>query len=55
MLNNWDEGDFQKALSNYERRLKDRPEDAELLRTYQVISMEYEKYKKGEGKNYGKN
>ena len=51
MLNNWDEGDFQQALSNYERMLKERPGDAELLLKYQIISLEYEKYKKGEG-NY---
>ena len=48
MLNNWDEGDFQQALSNYEHMLKERPGDAELLRNYQIISLEYEKYKKGE-------
>lgn len=47
-MNNWDEGDFQQALSNYERMLKERPGDAELLRNYQIISLEYEKYKKGE-------
>lgn len=46
MLNNWDEEDFQKALSNYEHILKERPGDAELLLKYQMISLEYEKYKK---------
>ena len=46
MLNNWNEEDFQKALSNYDRILKERPGDAELLRNYQIISLEYEKYKK---------
>jgi hypothetical protein len=46
MLNNWDEGDFQQVLSNYEHMLKERPGDAELLRNYQMISLEYEKYKK---------
>jgi len=50
MLNNWNEGDFQKALSNHERMLKERPWDAELLRNYQMISLEYERYKKEEGK-----
>lgn len=50
MLNNWDAEDFQKALSNYEHMLKERPGDAELLRNYQMISLEYEKYKKEEGK-----
>lgn len=50
MLNNWDEGDFQQVLSNYEHILKERPEDAELLKIYQIISLEYEKYKKEEGK-----
>lgn len=48
MLNNWDEGDFEQALSNYEHMLKERPGDAELLKIYQIISLEYEKYKKGE-------
>ena len=48
MLNNWDEGDFQQALLNYEHMLKERPGDAELLKIYQIISLEYEKYKKGE-------
>ncbi len=48
MLNNWDAEDFQKALSNYERILKERPWDAELLRKYQIISLEYERYKKRE-------
>lgn len=48
MLNNWDEGDFQQALLNYEHMLKERPGDAELLLKYQIISLEYEKYKKGE-------
>lgn len=46
MLNNWDEGDFQQALLNYEHMLKERPGDAELLKIYQIISLEYEKYKK---------
>lgn len=50
-MNNWDEGDFQQALSNYDRMLKERPGDAELLRNYQIISLEYEKYKKGEKEN----
>lgn len=45
-MKNWDEEDFQQALINYERMLKERPWDAELLRNYQVISLEYEKYKK---------
>lgn len=47
-MNNWDEGDFQQALLNYEHMLKERPGDAELLRNYQMISLEYEKYKKGQ-------
>ena len=47
-MNNWDEEDFQQALSNYEHMLKERPGDAELLKIYQIISLEYEKYKKGE-------
>ncbi len=42
-MKNWDEEDFQQALINYERMLKERPEDAELLRNYQMISLEYEK------------
>ena len=50
MLNNWNEEDFQKALSNYKNILKERPGDAELLRNYQMISLEYERYKKREGK-----
>ena len=45
MLNNWDEGDFQQALLNYEHMLKERPGDAELLRNYQIISLEYERLK----------
>ena len=45
-MKNWDEEDFQKALSNHERMLKERPGDAELLRKYQIISLEYERYKK---------
>jgi len=45
-VKNWDEEDFQQALINYERMLKERPWDAELLRNYQTISLEYEKYKK---------
>ena len=49
-MNNWNEEDFQQALINYERMLKERPGDAELLRNYQMISLEYEKYKKEEGK-----
>ena len=44
-MNNWDEGDFQQALSNYEHMLKERPGDAELLRNYQMISLEYERLK----------
>ncbi len=44
-MNNWDEGDFQQALSNYERMLKERPGDAELLLKYQIISLEYERLK----------
>ena len=48
MLNNWNEEDFQQALSNYERLLKERPWDAELLKIYQIISLEYERYKKRE-------
>ena len=48
MLNNWNEEDFQQALSNYERMLKERPWDAELLKIYQIISLEYERYKKRE-------
>ena len=44
-MNNWDEGDFQKALSNYDRMLKERPGDAELLKIYQIISLEYERLK----------
>ena len=47
-MNNWDAEDFQQALINYERMLKERPWDAELLKIYQIISLEYEKYKKGE-------
>jgi hypothetical protein len=47
-VNNWDAEDFQQALINYERMLKERPWDAELLKNYQMISLEYEKYKKGE-------
>jgi hypothetical protein len=47
-VNNWDEGDFEQALINYEHMLKERPGDAELLRNYQMISLEYEKYKKGQ-------
>lgn len=50
-MNNWDEGDFEQALSNYEHMLKERPGDAELLRNYQMISLEYEKYKKVEEEN----
>jgi len=46
MLNNWNEEDFQKALSNHERMLKERPGDADLLLEYQMISLEYERYKK---------
>lgn len=45
MLNNWDEEDFQHVLINYERMLKERPGDAELLRKYQIISLEYERLK----------
>ena len=45
MLNNWDEGDFQQALLNYEHMLKERPGDAELLKIYQIISLEYERLK----------
>jgi len=45
-VKNWNEEDFQKALSNHERMLKERPGDAELLRKYQIISLEYERYKK---------
>lgn len=45
MLNNWDEEDYQQALLNYERMLKERPGDAELLRNYQMISLEYERLK----------
>ena len=48
MLNNWNEEDFQKALSNHERMLKERPGDADLLLEYQMISLEYERYKKEE-------
>ena len=47
-MKNWDEEDFQKALSNHERMLKERPGDAELLLEYQMISLEYERYKKEE-------
>ena len=47
-MNHWNEEDFQQALINYERMLKERPGDAELLRNYQIISLEYERYKKGE-------
>ena len=56
MLNNWKEEDFQKALSNYKNILKERPGDAELLRNYQMISLEYERYKKRErgGTNHAK-
>ena len=50
-MNNWDAEDFEQALSNYEHMLKERPGDAELLRNYQVISLEYERYKKGEDEN----
>ena len=45
-MKKWDEEDYQQALLNYERMLKERPGDAELLRNYQVISLEYERYKK---------
>jgi hypothetical protein len=44
-VNNWDEEDFQQALLNYERMLKERPGDAELLKIYQIISLEYERLK----------
>ena len=52
-MKKWDEEDYQQALLNYERMLKERPGDAELLKIYQMISLEYEKYKKGEKENYG--
>ena len=52
MLNNWNEEDFQQALSNYEHILKERPGDAELLRKYQMISLEYERYKKTVNHNW---
>ena len=44
-MNNWDEEDFQQALLNYEHMLKERPGDAELLKIYQIISLEYERLK----------
>jgi len=47
-VNYWNEEDFQKALSNYEHILKERPWDAELLLKYHRISLEYERYKKRE-------
>ncbi len=47
-MNYWNEEDFQQALINHERMLKERPGDAELLKNYQMISLEYEKYKKRE-------
>ena len=51
-MKNWDEEDFQKALSNHERMLKEIPGDSELLLEYQMISLEYERYKKRERRDW---
>lgn len=40
----WGKEEYEKALSNYNKLLQERPEDQELLEKYQLISLEYTKY-----------
>ena len=44
-MNGWDKEEFEKAISNYERLLQERPGDQELLERYQLISLEYARYR----------
>lgn len=40
---NWDIGDYNKAIRNYEAALKEQPDNKDLLEKYQILLMERDK------------